>query len=207
MPTGLSPGSESSIQSPSDEVIKIAIRGKNAIRLADMTLIKLDLEHAIDCFKAIQVDADLSELVEKSLWVSGVAHYFKCFRTIGKRSELNAVEVFSLEPTDLEKFENYKELREINLLHDENAMALCLPGAVLNSRESEHKIAGLMTTRLTRMVSLEEHETMVFLCTRTKDWVDSELDRLGKEITSELEMMDFDELLAQKVPFSGSAPD
>lgn len=184
-----------------DAVKVLALDDVKSKRLADLVLNKHDLEFSIECLNLINKKAEPTDVTQRSLWVSAIAYFFKCFQWSAARSKLDANIIFADDPQGLEIFKHYKDLRDKHYLHDENALSQCLPGAVLNKRGVEYKIAKIVSTLMTGIISVEEeHNNMLLLSMHSRDWVIKEHDKLADEITAELEAKDYDTLYAMNSP-------
>lgn len=175
----------------------IKLDGPKAKRLADLALHGSDLEFSNQCLASINAHPDL--LVRESLWRSAIIFYCKCFGGSASRFKLDFDRVYKSEPEAENAFSYFQSLRNKHLVHDENSYSQCSPGAVLNKREHESKIAKIVTVSHTAL-TLEQgnYANLELLISKAMQWVKNEYDVLCAILTSELEEQQYDTLLAKE---------
>jgi hypothetical protein len=127
-----------------DAVKVLGISGPKSRRLADLALHKSDLDFALECLTAINQVAEEPYIIRQALWRSAIVHFIKCFSESESRFSLNPKQVYKNDPGASEPYRYFDSLRNKHLIHDENSYAQCLPGAVLNKKGMDHKIAKIV---------------------------------------------------------------
>lgn len=179
----------------------VSINGPKVSQLADIALHAADLSRADSHLDAInRLPSDEVELAE-ALYVAAVIRYLKCFGTKNasrKSYTLSESKVFASEPDGIACFNELKAIRDKHLAHDENSLAQCVVGAVLNDGAKSYKVERVVALS-TFAVILNENRwrNLKLLVARTRDFVNREKDRLCQEITQDLEHFDYTELAAR----------
>lgn len=172
----------------------IQIGGYKAKRLADLGLHKSDLEFAAKCLEEINCAPDESRVVRQALWRSAIVHYLKCFGS-GARFQLHADKIYKGDTPGLSVHNYFLSLRNKHVVHDENSYAQCIPGAILNSREHNHKITKIICfNAIAETLCQDDYSNLHLLIQRAKAWVIGEFDRLCEILTRELETESYDDL-------------
>lgn len=184
-----------------DAVKVIALKGKKAKNLADLVLHKSDLDFAIECLQTLKTIPSSQVGIQRSLLLSAIACFFKCFQESKSRFALQPEDVFAGDTEGLEVFEYFRNLRNKHLLHDENAYHQSLPGAILNKESSDCKIAKIVCLQATAITAIEdEYNNLHLLCTTTRNWVVEQFDLLASELMKELEAQPYAELEKMESP-------
>lgn len=180
-----------------DAVKFFRLEGPKARRLADLCLHRSDLEFAAGCLKAINEVPD--GLVRTALWRSAVIHYMKCFGD-SARFQLSAEAIYKGEPPEsLLAFRFFKDLRNKNMVHDENAYMQSTPGAVLNPRTSQYKIAKILCVSIeAEVLGQENYSNLELLIKKALAWVIAQFNQLCDLLTKELETEPYDTLLQRE---------
>ena len=180
-----------------DAIKVLKITGPKSRRLADLALHKADLDFALECLIAINQAPEEPYILHQALWRSAIVHYIKCFGRSESRFSLNPKTVYKGDVGAFEPFKYFESLRNKHLVHDENSYAQCLPGAVLNKKGMDHKIAKIVClSMLGDTLGQENYSNLHLLITRAREWVVAQFDQLCEVLTSELEAKPYEELLA-----------
>ncbi|GEM_PF-757830 len=171
-----------------DALKAVALRGKKAQELADMTLHRHDLITAQDCLVALKNAEDRS-LEQKVFWRLAVISFLKCFgKNNARATQLFKEEVLKGDLMGQEVFEFFKDLRDKNIAHDDNPLMQCLPGAVINKPGAPFKIAKIIGVSFSAEMNTSENiQNLELLITKTRMYVESRFDVLCSELTEELE--------------------
>lgn len=166
--------------------------------LAGLALHKADLEFAQNCLKAINTTNET--IIRQALWQAAIMNFMKCFGFSVSRERLDFKIVFEKEEDLASKvFKYFKNLRDKHLVHDENAYAQSIPGAILNKENQKFKIEEVVcfdaigeTLNNTELLNLNLliKKTMIYVCDR--------FDKLRKTIKDQMEMEPYDELNKRK---------
>lgn len=179
------------------KVVRIA--GPKAQRLADLALHKVDLDFTLECLEAINKTPDEPYLLREVLWQAAIVHYIKCFGQSESRFSLNPKTVYKGDTGAFEPYKYFDSLRNKNLVHDENSYTQCLPGAVLNKKDMDQKIAKIVCLSLVgSTLGQENYQNLHLLATRAREWVVTQFDELCNVLTSDLEPKDYEELFAME---------
>lgn len=182
-----------------DGVKVIALEGGRAKRLADLALHKSDLQFANHCLEAINSTPENPNILREALWRSAIVHFFKCFGDSGCRFQISADTVLKGEgSTAMLVFKYFKSLRNKHLVHDENSYSQSLPGAILNNGSKDYKIEKIVcfaTNAVTLMP--ENYSNLKLLIDKGLMWVEKEFDVLCDSLTTELESLGYDDLMAR----------
>jgi hypothetical protein len=183
-----------------DAVKVIKLRGKPAARLASYSLHSSDLERALSILESINKFAPDQQLVQEALWHQAIVTYIKCFRPSEARYQLSEKKVYKEEsPEALEAFRYLLAVRNKNIVHDENSYTQCLPGAVLNNRNQQHKIAKIVCMNFIGLdLGQGNYSNLHLLITKALKWVKAEFDSLCDRLTCELEAEEYENLLERE---------
>jgi hypothetical protein len=118
----------------------IKIKGKEARRLADLALHKADLDFAHQSLEGLNLVPSELWVLRQALWRSAIIHYIKCFGSSEARFQLSAAKIYNGNKLALDAFAYFKDIRRKHIVHDENSYSQSIPSAVLNKKESYHKI-------------------------------------------------------------------
>ena len=175
----------------------VRVGGKNGRCLEDLTLHRVDLEFALECLSAINEVGAQPYVLRESLWQSAIIHFLKCFGNSASRGRLEYEQIYEEDAGAREPFEFFRSFRNKHLVHDENSYSQGLPGAVLNERGMEDKIAKVICLGFTigGTLNQENYSNLHLLITRAMEWIVREYDELCDAIASELESKPYDELI------------
>ncbi len=159
----------------------------------------LNLIFALECIEAAKKMAEKSEWLRQGLWHSAIVHFMKCFGCSKSRVRLDPENVYEGETGAMEVFNYFKALRDKHLVHDDNSYAQCLPGAILNKEDCDHKIAKIICPSFIS-VTLDQAawSNLHTSITHALKWVDQEFGDLCDLLSSELEQLPYDDLLNRK---------
>jgi hypothetical protein len=180
----------------------LALKGPVARRIADLALHRGDLLFARDCLEQVNRTPEEPALLRHALWRSAIVHFAKCYGDSTARSQLSPKKVLRGEaPVAIEVFEYFKALRNKHVVHDENPLAQSLPGAILNARDQPRKIEKIISLSLVAETLGQEHySNLHLLIQKSLTWVEKEFDRLCLQLTTELEAIPYEQLLAMPAP-------
>ena len=182
-----------------DAVKLLGIDGPKAQRLADLGLHRADLNFALECVEQINQTLEHPYVLRQALWRSSVVHYIKCFGRHGSRFSLVRQKVYKGDPGAIEPFEYFDSLRNKHLVHDENSYAQCLPGAILNKKDVDHKIAKIVCLSLIGdTLAQENYSNLHMLLTQAREWVVDQFDKLCNVLTAEFEAEGYDALVERQ---------
>jgi hypothetical protein len=120
----------------------ICIDGPKARSIADLWLHNTDLEFADECLRLLIEMPKQPEALREALWRCAVVHFPKCFGGNKSRRNLRGKAVYKSRPDKaMEAFEFINALRNKHLVHDDNSLTECVPGAILNRVGATRKIA------------------------------------------------------------------
>jgi len=178
-----------------DAVKVLRITGPKSRRLADLALHKADLDFALECLTAINQVPDEPYVLRQALWRSAIVHFIKCFGQSELRFSLDPKKVYKGDAGAFEPYGYFENLRNKHLIHDDNSYAQCLPGAVLNKKGMDHKIAKIVCLSVIGdTLSQDNYSNLHLLVTRAREWVVAQFDELCDVLTAELEPKSYDEL-------------
>jgi hypothetical protein len=119
----------------------IKLSGHKARRVADLALHRSDLEFSRECLTRINSFLSPAEgIVRQALWKTAICQYIKCFGSSASRGQLSAEKVLKGDPLGLEIHQYFKDLRNKHIIHDENDVAQCWPGAAINDGKQSYKV-------------------------------------------------------------------
>jgi len=177
----------------------IRITGKLAERLADMHLHLEDLEFANACLDEINQAPQDSRVVRQALWRSAIVHYAKCFGRSAARKCLTVGPVYRGLDKAPEAFNYFIDLRRKHVVHDENAYARAIPGAIVNPIGSARKIERVTCFALIAETLDQSHYgTLKLLIQTAIEYVKRQIDELPDRILSDLEQLPHETLLAME---------
>lgn len=182
-----------------DAVKVFRIDGPKSKRLADLALHRADLGFALESLEQINKVPEQPYVLRQALWRSAVVHYMKCFGDNESRFSLVVQQVYKGDEGAVEPYKYFDSLRNKHLVHDENSYAQCLPGAVLNKKEMNYKIAKIVCLSVIGdTLSQENYSNLHLLITRAQQWVVTQFDQLCDILTNELEPEQYETLLARE---------
>lgn len=190
-----------------DAVKVIKLDGKLAGQLASYSLHHFDLRRSLSILESINEIDPEQYVIREALWHQAIVTYVKCFRRSEARHQLNENKIYKGEPSEaLEVFRYFVSMRNKNIVHDENSYTQCLPGAVLNKRDHQYKIAKIVCLNVVGSVSGQgNYSNLHLLVAKALKWVEAEYDSLCARLTRELEADDYENLL-QKEGITYSKP-
>ena len=182
-----------------DAVKVIAIDGREAKRLADLSLHKEDLEFADACLDTINQTPEEPFVMREALWRSAIVHFLKCFGN-GARFQLAAEKIYKGEsPEALMAFNYFKSLRNKHLVHDENSYSQSIPGAILNNGMKDYKIEKIVCfAAIGATLEQGNYGNLKLLIEKARRWVVSEFDLLCERVTAALENENYDKLKSKE---------
>lgn len=181
-----------------DAVKVVGINGREAKRLADLSLHKEDLEFAEACLDAINQAPEEPIVTREALWRSAIVHFLKCFGK-GARFQLVPEKLYKGEsPVAFMAFNYFKGLRNKHLVHDENSYAQSIPGAVLNNGKKNYKVEKIVCfSAIGATLEQGNYGNLKLLIQKARVWVVSEFDALCERLAADLEKESYDKLLAR----------
>ncbi len=183
----------------SDAVKVFRLDGHKSKRMADLALHKADLDFALECLEQINKVPEQPDVLRQALWRSAVVHYIKCFGGNESRFSLVAQKVYKDDEGAVEPYKYFDSLRNKHLVHDENSYAQCWPGAVLNKKEMNRKIAKIVClSMIGDTLAQENYSNLCLLITRAQQWVVGQFDQLCNILTKELEAEQYETLVARE---------
>jgi hypothetical protein len=174
----------------------VALKDKQAERLAHLALHRHDLQFALDCLARINETGD--DILREAAWRSAVLSFVKCFVGGSRRSQLDMKAIYPGSNDAKAAFSYIKNLRDKHFVHDENGFQQCHPGAVLNQPGVNPKVLKIVTVAVFG-VSLEQsaYNNLHKLATDALEYVVREYDKNANGLTAKLEAEDYDELVGR----------
>jgi hypothetical protein len=189
------PGSGFRIEGYPDAVKVIALSGADAANLSDLALHLRDLEYCLACLEQLAIGA--SEPVQSALWEGAIVTFMKCFQR-SNRTALQRDTIYTNNEIALECFDQIRLIRNKHLVHDENSLAQACPGAIMNAAGTAHKIAKIITLSVrVSTINQTNYSNMRLLVESARDWTSHQYEDLCNKITTELEAISHDDLLAR----------
>jgi len=181
----------------------VNVEHPKAKKLIDLTLHRHDLDFAAKCLDEIrsrQSPVERPSIVARALWQSAVVSFLKCFGKSKCRVRLMAEQVYKSEPRiALECFKYFKDIRDKHIVHDENTLAQCHVGAVINQRDQPNKIAKVMSfAAFGDTLEQDAFSTLTLAIQKALAWVIAEADQLADAIASDLERESYDVLYGRE---------
>ncbi len=192
-----------------DAVKVLRIDGPKARRLADLALHKSDLNFSLECLEKINAVPEEPYVLRQALWRSAVVHFIKCFGANESRFSLDPKKVYKGGSGAIEPYNYFDSLRNKHLAHDENSYAQCLPGAVLNKKEADHKIAKIVCLSVFgETLTQANYNNLHLLISRAREWAVKQFDELCNVLTGELESEPYETLNGRNgITYSAPGPD
>lgn len=183
-----------------DAVKLIKLDDPKAKRLADLALHHADLIYADECLDALNTIPETQRVVRRAVWEASIVHFVKCFGGPSSRFQLSPKKVYGGEPpVATEVFRYFRDMRNKNVVHDENSYAQALPGAVLNAQTAACKIEKILCPSfLSDLLVQENYSNLKLLISKALLWVESQFDELCDVLTEELEAEEYSELVARQ---------
>lgn len=200
-------GSVFRIEGAGNGVKVIGLTGPKAKRLADLSLHRLDLEFAAACLDQINAIPPEPAIVPQALWRSAIVHYIKCFGDAGSRFRIEAEAVYGRAPVAIDNFRYFRNLRNKHFVHDENAYAQSIPGAILADGISGHKVDRIVCfNAIAETLSQDNVSNLAALVKIARGWVSEQFHRLCEEVIKDLERESY-EALASREPITYAVPE
>jgi len=186
------------IQGFPDAVKVIRINGPEGKRLSDLALHRADLEFAAACLEAINHVPDEPSVLREALWRGAIIHFMKCFGS-SLRFQLSAKKVYKGNSMALNAFSYFDNLRNKHVVHDENAYAQSIPGAILNKGDKPYKIEKVVCfSAMAETLCQDNYSNLHLLCQTAIAWVANEFTQLCEAQTKKLEAKSYDDLYRQE---------
>jgi len=184
-----------------DAAAVVALTGFKARRLAHLALHMRDLKFAASCLEAINSVPDDPHTIRSALWTSAITHYVKCFGD-GERFQLSANKIYRNDSKNaLDAFNFFKTLRNKHVVHDENSFAQADPLAIISNDTKPYKVEKIIcSVMFTVTLEQEAYANLSLLVNQALEWVIAEHDSYCSQISSELEVLERDDLLALPRP-------
>jgi hypothetical protein len=192
-----------------DAVKIIRIDGPKARRLADLALHRADLDFSLQCLEEINRAPEQPHILRQALWRSAVVHYVKCFSENESRFSLDPSTVYKGDSGAMEPYKYFDSLRNKHLVHDENSYAQCLPGAILNRKDIDYKIAKIVCLSVIGdTLEQANFSNLHQLISRAREWIVGQFDELCNVLAAELESESYEVLFErQGITYSTPGPD
>ncbi len=170
----------------------IKLSGKRAQELADMALHMSDLYMAKEYLQLSQGEAQ-SSIQQIGLLNIAIISYLKCFGNNNARvTRLNIEHILPGDTLGYEIHGYFKDLRDKNIAHDDNALTQCLVGAVLNKIDAPYKIEKIVNMNMLGMMNTSEVDSNLSgLIEKALEFSSKRYDELCVEITNELEALPY----------------
>ena len=187
------------IEGISDAVKVVRIGGPKAKRLADLALHRADLDFAAACLANINRVPEEPLVLRQSLWRSAIVHYAKCFGTSASRFQLDAAAIYKANPLAVENFDYFWDLRNKNIVHDENSYHQSIPGAALNDGSKAFKVEKIICfNAVAETLGQDNYNNLHLLISTALAWVTAQFDELCSLVTKELEAQPYETLFARE---------
>lgn len=157
---------------------------------------KADIERGIGYLNCISLNN--RQIVNESLFISGLAMFAKCFAKSKSRNELDKKEFKSFSTQSTELFDKYYTWRNKHFLHDENSMTEAI-SFLLILPEGNDDIFGGPPSVVWNSVPIDyiqEGIQLKCLLQEILKYVESQIDKLGNSIEGDYCDYTRDELLA-----------
>jgi hypothetical protein len=156
---------------------------------------RTDLAFAKNCLDLMRA---ASADTHQALWKVAIIYYCKCFGKSKRRKPLNSDYLAEGLPREADDF--YKNLRNKHFVHDENGWLRTWAGAAIAAPGKGYSIEKVICgTTVAETLLSDQYGNMYLLVEHAISWVDSECDRLCREITEVLEQVQREDLLDQPV--------
>ncbi|MGG7557796.1 hypothetical protein [Pseudomonas sp. ES3] len=194
-------GSQLKVMGIQDATKLVALRGSIAQKLSELSLHKEDLMFSYRCLDEL-INEQLSSTTRRSLWLSAITFYTKCFDKTVKRKSLPEEEIFRHEsPTAILVHNHFKTLRNKHLIHDENPLSQSTPAAALNDGTKSYKIEKIICLNtFGETYSKESHTNLSLLIQLAIKNVTFNFNKLCDELTIELEKESYQSLSSRNEP-------
>ncbi len=179
---------------PNSEKI-IHLKGKKPGRLADLALHLADLNNASECLNNLILYPE-DNFIRRMLWRMAIILVMKCYTSNkGRPSQLQSTQVLKGDVEGQEVFNYFLNLRNKNIVHDENSISQAIPGAILNEKDAEYKIAKIICLAAEgETCSGENISNLRVLINRTETYVKTQYDEICNIITNELQQLTHSQL-------------
>ncbi len=178
----------------------IALSGGKAQELADMALHMSDLILA-DEYLDLSIKSEDGSICQRASWRMAIITFIKCFSN--NKSRPNTLDINQIIPNDelgIEVFLYFKNLRNKNVVHDENPIDQCLVGAIINKEDAQFKVEQIVTMNVRGEVNANANvSNLMNLIKVTREYVEQRYNNLCDELTSELEILSHTELIKRGV--------
>jgi hypothetical protein len=166
--------------------------------LADLVLHRSDLNFARESLDAIN-HPGITPHIQESLWRSAITHLYKCFQHHESRKRLLVDDVYVGAPEQARRnFDFFRNVRNKQLVHDENSSTQSFTVAILNDGTKPHKVEAVramaMTFQLLGPEGQQNYESFYQIVVRVQEWVTREFDKLQAKIYADLEKLSYAEL-------------
>lgn len=186
------------IENYPDAVALKSIDTSIARQLQAVTLHEVDLIFCRDALAEItKLKRSENQIVFEALWIAAIARFFKCFSLSKSRSQLSEVKIFKDDAELKAVFAYFQNLRDKHVIHDENAYTQSFTGVAVNSADSPHKVADIISISL-NAITVDEVRVarLTLLVDKTLKWVSAKRLELHNYLGKEYEGWSHERLLA-----------
>jgi len=173
----------------------VALHGTKSQQLADMAAHMHDLNEASRCLDFFEKSTDL---FSQSIFAKmAIILIMKCFsKNNARKYPLKIEEILSSDHEGRKIFSYYKELRDKNIAHDDNAFYQCIPGAVINKEDAEYKIEKVVCfSAKGEVLDIGDVHNLRLIIGHSIKFTEAQFDQLCDELTQELEARSHEELI------------
>ena len=161
--------------------------------LADLVLHRSDLRFARESLDAIN-HPGITSHIQESLWRSAITQLYKCFQHHESRKRLVTDDVYAGAPEQARRnFDFFRNVRNKQLVHDENSSTQSFTVAILNDGTKPHKVEAVramaMSFQLLGPEGQQNYESFYQVVVRVQEWVTIEFDKLQAKIHADLEKL------------------
>lgn len=166
----------------------ISLKGRKAVRLSHLNQHISDLELARKSLDFIEVAGEYSSTQEIIYWNFAIIFYIKCFTGGSKRTQLDRNKIYKGNVLGLDNFNFYYDIRNKNLIHDENPFSRSIPAGLLNKEGVLPKIKGTFLIGIHgTFIGLENLRNLKTLIDQALAWANAESKSISTDILNDLE--------------------
>jgi hypothetical protein len=187
------------LKDQSDDVLAKIVQVPDELgkALAHLSLHSIDLQFATECLDELDrlgYPRNGGDITCQALWHSALVATYKCFGNSNARSSLKR-DVIYTDAAQRDTFNYWRNLRNKNIVHDENDVTQSHVVAVLRRREYAPKIDNMYVISLVGLtVCAENSAKLRGLVDTAREWVRAETDKLRQEVMAELNAMTYEDV-------------
>jgi hypothetical protein len=152
-------------------------------------------QESLSLMQRLSIETD--QALFEALFLSALTRYCKCFGQNKSRAQIPAEKVYKDYEGALTVFQYFKDLRDKNVVHDENFLSQSFVGIIVNPIASKNKIADIISMCVNASIVDPPHfEQLLQLVEVAINWVANKREELHTMLAQKYESYSHEELMS-----------